>query len=92
MESVKNKDYTKSYIIERFIQVLQVWIYYHLRDFAAGYGELIKGNHHLWFLSKVAKVVKAAKMSKSILKIEIILLHYMKTVISFIFTFKVVWY
>lgn len=59
MDSVKDKDYTKSYIIERFIQVLQVWIYYHFPEFAAGYGELIEGNQfHLWFPSKVAKAQK----------------------------------
>ncbi|ESQ43703.1 hypothetical protein EUTSA_v10015771mg [Eutrema salsugineum] len=39
IKSVKEKDLSKNIHIERFVQALQVWVYYALPDFAAEFGE-----------------------------------------------------
>ncbi|ESQ29674.1 hypothetical protein EUTSA_v10023844mg [Eutrema salsugineum] len=39
IKSVKEKDLSKYIHIERFVQALQVWVYYALPDFAAEFGE-----------------------------------------------------
>ncbi|WZY91432.1 hypothetical protein YC2023_063761 [Brassica napus] len=44
MESVKGVDLTKTYAIEGFVQVLQVWVYCCLPEFGAGYGLPIEGS------------------------------------------------
>ncbi|CAN6855824.1 unnamed protein product [Brassica oleracea] len=44
MESVKGVDLTKTYAIEGFVQVLQVWVYCCLPEFGAGFGHPIKGS------------------------------------------------
>ncbi|KAF8085648.1 hypothetical protein N665_0654s0001 [Sinapis alba] len=38
MDSLRAKDFTKSYTIDGFIQVLQVWIYHALPELGANYG------------------------------------------------------
>ncbi|KAF8089790.1 hypothetical protein N665_0497s0030 [Sinapis alba] len=38
MDSLWNKDLTKSYTIDGFVQVIQVWVYYALPEFRAEYG------------------------------------------------------
>ncbi|KAF8095213.1 hypothetical protein N665_0339s0082 [Sinapis alba] len=38
MDSLRAKDFTKSYIVDGFIQVLQVWIYHALPELGANYG------------------------------------------------------
>ncbi|KAF8088969.1 hypothetical protein N665_0523s0015 [Sinapis alba] len=38
MDSLRAKDFTKSYIIDGFIQVLQVWIYHALPELGVNYG------------------------------------------------------
>ncbi|KAF8109840.1 hypothetical protein N665_0090s0023 [Sinapis alba] len=38
MNSLWNKDLTKSYTIDGFIQAIQVWVYYSLPEFGAEYG------------------------------------------------------
>ncbi|KAJ4895728.1 Ulp1 protease family protein [Raphanus sativus] len=44
MDSVKGLDLAKpSYAMEGFVQVLQVWIYWCLPEFAAGFGDPIEG-------------------------------------------------
>ncbi|KAF3588435.1 hypothetical protein F2Q69_00030122 [Brassica cretica] len=43
MESVKGVDLTKTYAIEGFVQVLQVWVYNFLPEFGAGFGRPIEG-------------------------------------------------
>ncbi|VVB10147.1 unnamed protein product [Arabis nemorensis] len=41
LKSIKEKDLTKSsYVVEGFVQVLQVWVYWALPDFAKEFGEL----------------------------------------------------
>ncbi|XP_022566358.2 uncharacterized protein LOC106404172 [Brassica napus] len=44
MESVKGVDLTKTYAIEGFVQVLQVWVYCCLPEFGAGFGHPIEGS------------------------------------------------
>nr|VDD25362.1 unnamed protein product [Brassica oleracea] len=44
MESVKGLDLTKTYAIEGFVQVLQVWVYCCLPEFGAGFGHPIEGS------------------------------------------------
>lgn len=44
MDSVKGADLAKSYAIEGFVQVLQIWVYWCLPEFAAGFGEPIEGS------------------------------------------------
>ncbi|CAF2055812.1 unnamed protein product [Brassica napus] len=44
MESVKGVDLTKTYAIEGFVQVLQVWDYCCLPEFEAGFGHPIEGS------------------------------------------------
>ncbi|KAF3568395.1 hypothetical protein DY000_02014219 [Brassica cretica] len=39
MDSLKEKDLTKTYTVDGFIQVIQVWIYYALPKLAANYGK-----------------------------------------------------
>ncbi|ESQ38783.1 hypothetical protein EUTSA_v10029463mg [Eutrema salsugineum] len=39
IKSVKEKDLSKNFYIEGFVQALQVWVYYALLDFAAEFGE-----------------------------------------------------
>ncbi|XP_024010803.1 uncharacterized protein LOC112086198 [Eutrema salsugineum] len=39
IKSVKDKDLSKNIHIERFVQALQVWVYYALPDFAAEFGK-----------------------------------------------------
>ena len=41
MDSVKCKDLTKTYTVDGFIQVLQVWVYFTLPEFAASFGKPI---------------------------------------------------
>ncbi|KAF8112096.1 hypothetical protein N665_0067s0017 [Sinapis alba] len=43
MESIKKLDLTKTYAIEGFVQVLQVWIYNALPEFTAGFGNPLEG-------------------------------------------------
>ncbi|CAN7033182.1 unnamed protein product [Brassica oleracea var. botrytis] len=43
MESVKGVDLTKTYAIEGFVEVLQVWVYNCLPEFRAGFGQHIEG-------------------------------------------------
>ncbi|KAF8102780.1 hypothetical protein N665_0195s0017 [Sinapis alba] len=38
MDSLRAKDFTKSYTVDEFIQVLQVWIYHALPELGANYG------------------------------------------------------
>ncbi|KAF8051782.1 hypothetical protein N665_1666s0003 [Sinapis alba] len=38
MDSLRAKDFTKSYTVDGFIQVLQVWIYHALPELSANYG------------------------------------------------------
>ncbi|KAF8101310.1 hypothetical protein N665_0207s0006 [Sinapis alba] len=38
MDSLRAKDFTKSYTVDGFIQVLQVWIYHALPELGANYG------------------------------------------------------
>ncbi|KAF8045640.1 hypothetical protein N665_4580s0001 [Sinapis alba] len=38
IDSLRAKDFTKSYTVDGFIQVLQVWIYYALPELGANYG------------------------------------------------------
>ncbi|KAF8049884.1 hypothetical protein N665_2101s0001 [Sinapis alba] len=42
MDSLWNKDLTKSYTIDEFVQVIQVWVYYALPEFGAEYGHPIQ--------------------------------------------------
>ncbi|KAF8095019.1 hypothetical protein N665_0346s0016 [Sinapis alba] len=42
MDSLWNKDLTKSYTIDRFVQVIQVWVYYALPEFGAEYGHPVQ--------------------------------------------------
>uniref|UniRef100_A0A0D3CHE8 Ubiquitin-like protease family profile domain-containing protein n=1 Tax=Brassica oleracea var. oleracea TaxID=109376 RepID=A0A0D3CHE8_BRAOL len=44
MESVKGVDLTKTYAIEGFVPVLQVWVYCCLPEFGAGFGHPIEGS------------------------------------------------
>ena len=44
MESVKGVDLTKTYAIEGFVQVFQVWVYCCLPEFGAGFGHPIEGS------------------------------------------------
>ncbi|KAF8052500.1 hypothetical protein N665_1553s0002 [Sinapis alba] len=41
MDSLRAKDFTKSYNIDEFIQVFQVWIYHDLPELGANYGNPI---------------------------------------------------
>ncbi|KAF8105377.1 hypothetical protein N665_0158s0059 [Sinapis alba] len=41
MDSLRAKDFTKSYTVDGFIQVLQVWIYHALPELGANYGNLL---------------------------------------------------
>lgn len=41
MDSLGSKDLTRTYTVDGFIQVLQVWVYFAMPDFAASYGKLI---------------------------------------------------
>ncbi|KAF8104357.1 hypothetical protein N665_0173s0011 [Sinapis alba] len=41
MDSLRAKDFTKSYTVDGFIQVLQVWIYHALPELSANYGNPI---------------------------------------------------
>ncbi|KAF8117464.1 hypothetical protein N665_0010s0041 [Sinapis alba] len=43
MESVKKLDLTKTYAVEGFVKVLQVWIYNALPEYADGFGDLVPG-------------------------------------------------
>ncbi|KAF8100494.1 hypothetical protein N665_0223s0020 [Sinapis alba] len=42
MDSLWNKDLTKSYTIDGFVQVIQVWVYYALPEFGAEYGHPVQ--------------------------------------------------
>ncbi|KAF8087496.1 hypothetical protein N665_0583s0005 [Sinapis alba] len=42
MDSLRNKDLTKSYTIDGFVQVIQVWVYYALPEFGAEYGHPVQ--------------------------------------------------
>ncbi|KAF8094775.1 hypothetical protein N665_0353s0006 [Sinapis alba] len=42
MDSLWNKDLTKSYTIDRFVQAIQVWVYYALPKFGAAYGHPVQ--------------------------------------------------
>ncbi|KAF8113213.1 hypothetical protein N665_0054s0028 [Sinapis alba] len=42
MDSLKAKDFTKSYTVDGFIQVLQLWIYHALPELGANYGNLLQ--------------------------------------------------
>ncbi|KAF8082819.1 hypothetical protein N665_0806s0001 [Sinapis alba] len=42
MDSLWNKDLTKSYTIDGFVQVVQVWVYYALPEFEAEYGHPVQ--------------------------------------------------
>lgn len=44
IESIKDKDLTKTYLIEGFVQVLQVWVYFALPDYASEFGEPFPNN------------------------------------------------
>ncbi|KAF8111874.1 hypothetical protein N665_0071s0014 [Sinapis alba] len=41
MDSLRAKDFTKSYTVDGFIQVLQVWIYHALPELGANYGNTL---------------------------------------------------
>ncbi|KAF8053675.1 hypothetical protein N665_1385s0003 [Sinapis alba] len=41
MDSLRAKDFTKSYTVDGFIKVLQVWIYHALPELGANYGNLL---------------------------------------------------
>ncbi|KAF8116429.1 LOW QUALITY PROTEIN: hypothetical protein N665_0018s0039, partial [Sinapis alba] len=43
MESVKKLDLTKTYVVEGFVEILQVWIYNALPEYAAGFGDHVSG-------------------------------------------------
>ncbi|KAF8114415.1 hypothetical protein N665_0038s0039, partial [Sinapis alba] len=45
MDSMKGKDITRSYTIDGFIQVLKVWVYFALSDFARNFGKPIMVNY-----------------------------------------------
>ncbi|XP_056862292.1 uncharacterized protein LOC108845120 [Raphanus sativus] len=51
INSVKRKDFTKTYTIDGFAQVLQVWIYFALPDFAAVFGKPIRNKSSPPFLA-----------------------------------------
>ncbi|KAF8105967.1 hypothetical protein N665_0150s0017 [Sinapis alba] len=42
MDSLWNKNLTKSYTIDGFVQVIQVWVYYALPEFGAEYGHPVQ--------------------------------------------------
>ncbi|KAF8095218.1 hypothetical protein N665_0339s0087 [Sinapis alba] len=43
IESVKKLDLTKTYAVEGFVEVLQVWIYNALPEYATGFGDPVSG-------------------------------------------------
>ncbi|KAF8110542.1 hypothetical protein N665_0082s0012 [Sinapis alba] len=43
IESVKKLDLTKTYAVERFVEVLQVWIYNALLEYASDFGDPVPG-------------------------------------------------
>ncbi|KAF8109339.1 hypothetical protein N665_0098s0067 [Sinapis alba] len=68
MDSLRAKDFTKSYTVDEFIQVLQVWIYHALPELGANYGNPLPnrpsppllafkgGNGHIERPSKRARI------------------------------------
>ncbi|XP_056864050.1 uncharacterized protein LOC130511192 [Raphanus sativus] len=42
IDSLKRKNFTKTYTIDGFVQVLQVWVYFALPDFTAAFGKPIR--------------------------------------------------
>ncbi|CAN6846719.1 unnamed protein product, partial [Brassica oleracea] len=42
MDSVKCKDLTRTYTVDGFIQVFQLWVYFAMPDFAASFGKPIR--------------------------------------------------
>ncbi|KAF8096350.1 hypothetical protein N665_0311s0003 [Sinapis alba] len=62
IDSLRTKDFTKSYIVDGFIQVLQVWIYHALLELASIMGIPYQTNRlHLCWLSRVAKDANVLK-------------------------------
>ncbi|KAF8096738.1 hypothetical protein N665_0302s0012 [Sinapis alba] len=47
MDSLWNKDLTKSYTIDGFVQVIQVWVYYALPEFGAEYSHPVQNKLRL---------------------------------------------
>ncbi|KAF8105146.1 hypothetical protein N665_0162s0025 [Sinapis alba] len=67
MDSLWKKDLTKSYTIDGFVQVIQVWVYYALPEFGAEYGHPVQnkpyppllayygGKGHIFFKDAIRK-------------------------------------